>query len=165
MIASMVARTALVLVFAISLAIPAAGALERREIEAVVGVLEKLTSETGNTVYYDEDAAEEWFETDEEMSELIPAAGFSRRSWKTAFDQTITGFIASVPEAEFDEMIEEFIDKVAEAGKLTPAQKREAAIALRAEMGRLDEVREQGAPYRDLVGPYGPRLRKLVFSR
>jgi len=165
MIVSMIARTALVLVFAISLAVPAAGALERREIEAVVGVLEKLTSETGNTVYYDEDAAEEWFETDEEMSELIPAAGFSRRSWKAAFDQTITGFIASVPEAEFDEMIEEFIDKVAEAGKLTPEQKREAAIALRAEMGRLDEVREQGAPYRDLVVPYGPRLRKLVFSR
>jgi len=165
MIVSMIARTALVLVFAISLAIPAAEALERREIEAVVGVLEKLTSETGNTVYYDEDAAEEWFKTDEEMSELIPAAGFSRRSWKAAFDQTITGFIASVPEAEFDEMIEEFIDKVAEAGKLTPEQKREAAIALRAEMGRLDEVREQGAPYRDLVVPYGPRLRKLVFSR
>lgn len=168
MLAALLVRAGLVLalVWALvcAIAVPEARALDARDVEAVVTVLEKLAAETGNSVFYDEAAAEEWFELDDGSSQIIPAAGFSRESWKTAFDRTITGFIASIPEAEFEQIFGEFIDKIAEAGKLTAQQKQEAASMLRAEMGQLDAVRKQGAPYEAVVDPFGKRLRRLAFG-
>lgn len=151
--------------FACAIALSPARALETREVEAVVTVLEQLASETGDTVYYDEDAAEEWFEIDEDTSRLIPAAGFSRASWKTAFDRTMTGFIATIPRAEMELMMEEFTDRLGEIAKMTPEQKEEANAMLRAEMGTFEAVRARGAPYRGTVAPYAQRLRKLSLHR
>lgn len=145
------------------LAAQPAMALDTREVQAVVAVLEQLASETGDTVYYDDEAAEEWFEIDDESSQLIPAAGFTRASWKEAFDQTMTGFIASIPDAEFEQMMEEFIDKIAEIARMTPEQKQAAAEGLRAERGKFDAVRKQGAEYRAIVIPYAERLRKIAM--
>lgn len=168
MLAALIVRAGLVLALGWALvstvAVPEARALDAREVEAVVTVLEKLASETGRSVFHDEDAAEEWFELDDESSRIIPAAGFSRETWKTAFDSTMTGFIASIPEAEFERMFGEFVDRIAEAGRLTAQQKQEAASILRAEMGWLDTFREQGARYEAVVGPFGGRLRRLTFG-
>lgn len=141
-----------------------AGALDARDVQAIVTVLEKLASETGDTVYYDDEAAEEWFDIDDESSQLIPAAGFTRASWKEAFDQTMTGFIATIPNAEFEQMMEDFIDKIAEMARMTPEQKQEATDALRAERGHFDAIRERGAKYKDAVIPYAQRLRKIALQ-
>ena len=138
-----------------------ASALEKREAETVVTILERLSSETGKTVFYDEEAAQEWFEIDDESSQLIPAAGFSETSWKTAFDQTMTGFIASIPQAELQQMMEEFADKLGELGKMTPEQKKMATEMLQAQMGNFDIIREKGAPYRTVAAPYADRLKRL----
>ncbi|HWK67971.1 MAG TPA: hypothetical protein VNS34_23860 [Rhizobiaceae bacterium] len=139
-------------------------ALDAREVQAVVTVLEKLASETGDTVYYDDEAAEQWFEIDDESSQLIPAAGFTRASWKEAFDQTMTGFIASIPDAEFEQMMEDFIDKIAEIARMTPEQKQTAAEGLRAERGKFDAIRNRGAKYKAVIIPYAERLRKIALQ-
>ena len=138
-------------------------ALESREVRTVVTVLEQLASETGSDVFYDEEAADEWYQVDDETSRFIPAAGFSRVSWKEAFDQTMTGFIASIPKAELDQMIETFASRIGEIAQMTPEQKEEAMTALREHMGKFDEIRQRGEPYQHVVAPYASRLRKLVF--
>lgn len=143
-------------------ALPAA-ALDRQEAGQVVAILEKLVAETSSTVYYDEEAAEEWFQTDDGSLRLIPAAGFSNATWKTAFDQTMTGFIASIPSSELEQMMEAFINQFGEAAKMTPQQKEEAASLLGAQMGHFDEIRERGTPYRDIVSPYAERLKKIAL--
>lgn len=142
-----------------------AAALNTRDAQAVVTVLEKLAAETGGSVYYDEDAAQEWFEIDDESSQLIPAAGFTQSSWKEAFDQTMTGFIATIPQVELEQMINVFMEKIGELGKMTPQQKQEAAEALHAEMGKFDAIREAGARYQDIVSPYAQRLRKISLQK
>lgn len=164
MAGSLFFRAAIAAAIVLGLSANNAAALEKREAEAVVTILERLSSETRKTVFYDEDAAQEWFEIDDESSQLIPAAGFSGTSWKAAFDQTMTGFIASIPQAELEEMMEEFADKLGELGKMTPEQKTAATEMLRAQMGNFEAIREKGAPYRNVVAPYSERLKRLSKS-
>lgn len=146
------------------LATPAA-ALSVREAQAVVVVLEELTSETGDTVYYDEEAAEEWYQIDDETSQRIAEAGFTRETWKDAFDQTMLGFLASIPSSEFDQMFEEFVQKIDAMVELTDEQKQEATNAWRAQTKTLVELRRRGTQYAGTVSPYMSRLRKLTFQR
>lgn len=161
----LVKHVALILAASVTLhALPAA-ALDAREAGQVVTILEKLVAETGSTVYYDEEAAEEWFQIDDETTGLIAAAGFTRASWKTAFDQTMTGFIASIPEAELKKLMEDFINQFGEATKMTPEQRAEAARLMDADMGKFDGIRAKGAKYKAYVTPYSPRLRKISFQR
>lgn len=140
-------------------------ALDSQEAGQVVTILERLVTETGGSVYFDEEAAEEWFQIDDETSRLIPAAGFTRTAWKTAFDQTMTGFIASIPQAEMEQMMEDFMDKIGEVAKMTPQQQEEAMELVRAEKGKFDGIRARGAEYQDFVSSYTFRLRKITFHR
>ncbi|MEO9337798.1 hypothetical protein ABFT80_10185 [Mesorhizobium sp. SB112] len=142
-----------------------AAALSVREAQAVVVVLEELTSETGDTVYYDEEAAEEWYQIDDETSQRIAAAGFTRETWKDAFDQTMLGFLASIPSSEFDQMFEEFVQKIDALVELTDEQKQEATNAWRDQTNSFEQFRKRGAKYAAVVSPYESRLRKLAFQR
>lgn len=154
-------RAVIAAAFAFGLAATDTAALETREVEAVVTILERLSAETGKTVFFDEEAAQEWFEIDDESSQLIPAAGFTDASWKDAFDQTMAGFIATISPAELEKMMEEFADKLGEVAKMTTEQKQMVIEMLRAEMGNFDAIRERGAPYRSAVEPYAGRLKLL----
>lgn len=153
-------KAAIAAAFAIGLVSTNAVALEKREVEAVVTILEQLSADTGQTVFYDEEAAQEWFEIDEESSQLIAAAGFTDTSWKNAFDQTMAGFIASMPSADRDEMEEKYAGKLNEA-KMTPEQKQAAMEMLRAQLDKINAIRTRGAQYRGVVGPYAARLKLL----
>lgn len=143
----------------------AAMALSSTEAGTVVAVLEQLAAETGETVFYDEEAADEWFDMDAESSQHIAGAGFTRQSWKLAFDATMTGFIASIPEREFDQITEDFVTKIGEIAQMTESQKQEAMDALRAEFGKLHEVRNAGVAHISAVGPHMQRLRRVVLQR
>ncbi|MFC3209247.1 hypothetical protein [Aquamicrobium soli] len=165
MMRKLLSKAAVAAAFVLGLAVTDAAALDAREAGAVVTILEKLSAETGKTVFYDEEAAQEWFEIDDESSQLIPAAGFSDDTWKAAFDHTMMGFIASIPQAELEQMMEEFADKLGELGKMTPQQKQAAREMLRAEMGNFDAIREQGARYRSAVAPHAARLRLLSLQK
>ena len=139
-----------------------AEALDAREAQAVVTVLERLVDETGGSVFYDEDAAQDWFEADDDSSRHIQAAGFSEDTWKTAFDQTMMGFIASVPKRELDEMMEKFADRIGELSDMSAEQKKAANEMLRTQKEKIEVVREQGAQYAVIVAPHAVRLKLLT---
>lgn len=159
----LVKHVALILAASVTLHSLPAAALDVREAGQVVMILEMLVAETGSTVFYDDEAADDWFQTDEGSSGLIPAAGFTRASWKTAFDQTMTGFIASIPQSELEQLMEGFINQFGEVTKMTPEQKAETARLMGAEMGKFDSIRAKGSKYKTYVTPYAPRLRKISF--
>ncbi|WP_449257495.1 hypothetical protein [Bosea sp. (in: a-proteobacteria)] len=151
-------RAVLAAICAFALSVAAAAALETREVEAVVTILERLSVETGRTVFYDERAAREWFEIDAESSRLIPAAGFGEASWKSAFDRTMTGFLAAIPQPELERMTRDFSGRL---GKMTPEHRQMATAMLREQVKHIDALREQGERYRPMVAPYAARLRLL----
>lgn len=162
----LLSRVVIAAAFAFGLAATDAAALETREVEAVVTILERLAAETGKTVFFDEESAQEWFEIDDESSQpIIPAAGFTEPSWKDAFDQTMTGFIATISPDELEKMMEELADKLGEVAQMTPEEKQEVTEMLHAEMGKFDAIRERGAPYRSAVEPYAMRLRILSLPK
>lgn len=158
-------KVAIAAAFTFGLTIGNADALNAREAESVVTILEQLAADTEKTVFYDDDAASEWLEIDSESSRLIPAAGFSEDSWQRAFDETMTGFIASIPRAEMERMMREFAGKLGELGQMTPELKQEVAEMLQEQMSTIDAIREQGARYQTIVAPYVERLRVLSFQQ
>jgi hypothetical protein len=139
-----------------------AEALDAREAQAVVTVLERLVEETGGSVFYDEDAAQDWFEADDGSSRYIQAAGFSEDSWKTAFDQTMMGFIASIPRPEVEQMMESLAYRIGEISDMSAEQKQAANEMLRTQKEKMEVVRQQGAQYAVIVAPHAVRLKLLT---
>ncbi|KRE07144.1 hypothetical protein ASE63_23140 [Bosea sp. Root381] len=164
-VGNLLAGIALVAALAFAFVPTGAAALDMRKAGTVVTILERLSVESGKTVYFDEEAAAEWFEIDEEASRLIPASGFTRTSWKDAFDQTMAGFIAAIPPVELETMIDEFATRLGEAAKMTTAQKQAAREMLRAHAQALDNVRKRGEQYRDAMLPYVARMKKLSNAK
>lgn len=111
-------------------------ALESRQAAIVADVLETLAAERGEPVYYDEEAADDWHEFDADGDGLIPAAGFTRESWQVAYEQTMKGLMALMPQSEFDAMFGNVEEKVAALHGLTAEQKRELAGDFMAEAER-----------------------------
>lgn len=136
-------------------------ALESREAAIVADVLETLASERGEPVYYDEEAADDWYEFDADGDGLIPAAGFTRESWQVAYEQTLKGLIALTPQSEFDAMFGNVEEKVAALQGLTAEQKRELAGDFMAEAERVQAYRAEGAAFAEAVRPVAGRLRAL----
>ena len=149
--------------FAMAGTTPANG-LEHREAQQVVAILEALHRETGRTVYFDEEAAGEWFEVDEESSRRITGAGFTSDGWKRAFDDTLTGFIAAVPEAEFDRLFDVFEEQLAALAHLSEEERQAARRVWQEQKVELRAIRAQGAAHIGAVQPYVARLKKLAFG-
>lgn len=134
-------------------------ALDPREAEAVVAILETLAYERGESVYMD--AAEDWFEFDRNGFGLITGAGFSLQSWTQAYDETLLGFAGGIAQAEIDAQIAQ-----AEAGvAASPLSAEQKAVILADFMTQMDEVREatmQGQQYASVVAPVRGRLQVLM---
>ena len=92
------AAAAVALAFALLAVLSVAGfdkvalALTSREASSVVDLIEKLTTDFGDFAY-DDSEADQWFEKDAESKKLITKAGFNQKSWKTAVDETMKGFL------------------------------------------------------------------------
>lgn len=129
------------------------------EAETVVAILEQLADERGESVYVQ--AAADWFEFDAETSGLIAAAGYDEESWTLAYDALLSGYMAAIPEAEYEAMISGPMSRL-EASALSEEQK----ALVREEVERVvAEAREQwqvGTRHADVVRPLVPRLDVLV---
>lgn len=136
-------------------------ALESRQAAIVADVLETLAAERGEPVYFDDEAADDWHEFDADGYGLIPAAGFTRESWQVAYEQTMKGLMALMPQSEFDAMFGNVEEKVAALQGLTAEQKRELADDFMAEAERVKAYRAEGAPFAEAVRPVAGRLRAL----
>lgn len=134
-------------------------ALDQHEAEAVVAILETLAYERGEAVYMD--AAEDWFEFDQNGFGLITGAGFSRESWTEAYDETLLGFAGGIAQAEIDAQIAQ-----AEAGvAASPLSAEQKEMILADFMAQMDQVREAtvvGQQYASAVAPVRGRLQMLM---
>jgi hypothetical protein len=139
-----------------------ASALDRDKAASVVDILETLAQASGETVFYDDLAADEWFELDADDSGLIPAAGFGRESWKEAYGQMLKGLIASIPMAEIDEVFGNAEEKIAALPGLSDNQKREAVHEWRVKQAEIAAIRAEGKAYMTVVTPFAPRMMKIM---
>lgn len=137
-------------------------ALDGPAVAAVTEILEELAPERGESVYYDDQAAADWLEFDEESSGLIAAAGFSPQAWRAAYDSTLKGLIALIPQDEFDAVQAGAEEKIVAVPGLTDEQKREMIADWRTHAEQLRALRAEGAAYARTVQPFEARLRTLA---
>lgn len=154
---------ALVSLAVFSLAWGPAFALTAREAETVVTILEKLKADNVQ-IAYDSDSADEWFEHDADGQNLITKAGFNQKTWKTAADETMTGFFASIPEAEIKTIFDGLRKRLEAASGMTAEQKTAMREMIDEQYQQINSLRTQGKPFAAIVTPFVPRLRKLAFE-
>lgn len=137
-------------------------AFSSREAGTITAILEQLVPERGESVYLDEDAADDWYEFDVGESGLIADAGYSRSSWRDAYDKTLKGLIALMPETEIEAISAGLVEKVAAIAGLNDEQRREVLAAMEEVVERLLLLRQEGRSYADAVRPFEARLRDLA---
>lgn len=145
------------------LRIDSAFALTAREAEAVVSILEELKADDVQ-IAYDGEAADDWFEQDAEDKKLIAKAGFSQATWKRAVDETMTGFFATIPDAEIKTIFEDLRKQVDAASDMTAEQKKAMHEMWAEQRKQIVALREKGKPFQSTVAPLADRLRKLTFD-
>lgn len=140
---------------------PPAFALTSAEAEAVVGIVERLAEEMGEGMATE--AANIFYDYDSLGASLIPAAGFDRQGWRLAYDAVATGYMATIPEDEFNAVFAESLMQL-DASPLPDDQK----AMLRAHMdGLVAEARQArlaGMKHADVVRPLQHRLAALFFG-
>ncbi|MGB3338734.1 MAG: hypothetical protein WBA73_16285 [Devosia sp.] len=141
---------------------PAVG-LDEREATVVVEIMEAYAAASGEPVYHG--GAGEVFEYDMDGEDRISAAGFDFDSWTIAFDDVMTGYMASIPDAEFDAIFEAPLALLDANTRLTDEQKAVIREDLEPEIAAAHEARAGGAPFAAVVQPLLPRLHVLVFGQ
>lgn len=154
---------ALALALAAGLTPVTAHALTTDETAKVVSVIEKLQPSRGK-VAYDEEEADQWFEADSAENGLIGKAGFDQQSWKTTFDAVLKGFLASIPQAEVDALLEQVQTRLREARNITPEQRTALINLYDEQVAVIRALREEGRAYVDTVRPFQDRLRRVVAT-
>jgi hypothetical protein len=138
-------------------------ALTSREAATVVDLIEKLKTEFGDFAY-DDDEADAWFEKDVASQKLITKAGFNQKSWKTAVDETMKGFFATIPEAEIKTIFDGTRRRTESATELKAEQKKALLELIEEQRKEILALREGGRPFVDVVAPFAQRIRKLTMD-
>ncbi|HWV20276.1 MAG TPA: hypothetical protein VN036_04550 [Devosia sp.] len=136
-------------------------ALTASEAEAVVGIVELMAEETGEGMVTD--AAEIFFDYDAMEANRIPAAGFSRESWVNAYEAVASGYMATLPQAQFDAIFAEPMARL-EASELPEDQKTMLREHMEGLIAEAQETRQQGMAHADVVRPLEDRLHALFFG-
>jgi hypothetical protein len=137
-------------------------ALTSRDAATVVDLLEKLKTEFGDFAY-DDDEADEWFEKDAASQKLITKAGFNQKSWKTAVDETIKGFFATIPE-EIKTVLDGARRRTESATDLKAEQKKALLELIEEQSKEILALQEGGKPFVGVVAPFAQRIRKLTMD-
>lgn len=136
-------------------------ALTAAEAEAVVGIVELMAEETGEGMVTD--AAEIFFDYDAMEANRIPAAGFSRESWVTAYEAVASGYMATLPQEQFDAIFAEPMARL-DASALPEDQKKMLREHMEGLIAEARETREAGRAHADVVRPLQDRLYVLFFG-
>lgn len=147
------------LALALTLAAPAV-ALDPREAEAVVAIMEQLGVESGEGMYHG--GGDIAYAFDGNGFGLIPAAGFSEQSWIVAYDAVATGYMATIPQDEFDAILNEPLAML-EASTLSDELKAEMLTDMEQLIAEAQAARETGFAHADVVRPLAARL-DVLFS-
>lgn len=138
-----------------------APALTDQEAGEVVNLIEMLGPELG-PVAYDDKEAEIWYARDAVRERLIVKAGFTRDSWRAAFDATMRGYLANVPEHRIDAVFAALQERLEHAPRMTAEQRASVSDFVAQERTRLNSLRAAGRPDAEVVRPFQERLQRLV---
>lgn len=153
------ALTAAVLMFG-GATMPPAMALTADEVGAVTRLLGELEPEFGK-IAYDETVAEEWFEQDQDNEGRIAKAGFTRESWKEALDATFMGYLATIPQSEFDAEMARIETRLETSTTMNAEQKSAMREIMNEQFASIRALRDGGADYVDTVRPYSDHLHAV----
>jgi len=138
-------------------------ALTAREAENVVSVLEKMKAD-GTEITIDDEAADDWFEQDADNKKHITRAGFTQKTWKAAVVATMTGYFATIPEAEIKARFNDLRKRLESSAAVTEQQKQMVRDLWERQYKMVADMREQGKPFAATVKPFAARLQKLTFE-
>lgn len=136
-------------------------ALDADEAEAVVGIMEVLTMEMGEGM--STDAAAIFYDYDSLGEALIPAAGFDRAQWIEAYDAVAAGYMATIPQDEFNAVFEEPL-ALLEASELPDDQKAMMREHMDGLIAQAQAVRLSGMDHADVIRPLEDRLYPMFFG-
>jgi hypothetical protein len=136
-------------------------ALGNGDVAVVAELLEELSPERGESIYYDEEAADDWYEYDQENEGLIAAAGLSRGEWRDTYDKVLKGLIALIPSAEFDAIHSGLKERVDALQGLSEQEKQRLMQEMMSRQQTMKALRSEGEAYVDAVRPFSRRLRAL----
>lgn len=139
------------------LAMPAL-ALDAGEAERVVGLMETLSSQMGLEVYHG--GGDAFLEADHGGE--IAAAGFSEARWLAGFDEVVSGYMASIPQGEFEAAFIEALALLDESA-LADDQKAMIRAEMDAHIALAQQTRRDGAAYVDAVRALKDRLDVLIL--
>lgn len=134
-----------------------AAALTEEEAGKVTRLLGELQPELGGLAY-DEEAADDWFDRDQESEGRIEKAGFSREGWKEALDATFRGYLATIPEAEFEDRFANIEARLEASSTLTAEQKAAMREMFEEERAKTRALRAEGRQYLDIIRPHADLL-------
>ena len=140
-------------------ALGASLALDAREAQAVIAIMERLAEETGDGMYYD--AAADFYAFDAENEGLIAQAGFSAESWQRAYEAVASGYIAAIPESSFAAAFEEPLARLEASTSLSAEQKAAIRADFEEQMVQLRAVRMAGQPHVGVVSPFMAQLERF----
>lgn len=135
-------------------------ALTANEAKAVVEIVELMAEETGEGMAID--MGDIFFDYDAMEANRIPAAGFDRESWITAYEAVATGYMATLSDQAFNAVFEEPMAQM-EASALPEDQKKMLREHMERLMAEVQEKREAGRVHADVVRPLQDRLHVLFF--
>lgn len=138
---------------------PAAG-LDLGQAEIVVGIMEAHVEVSGESIYHG--GAGDVFEYDMEGDGVIAAAGFACESWVAAYDAVMNGYLANIPQEEFDAAFSGALARLDGMDSLSDEQKMEIRREMEPHVAAAEEARREGAAHAALIEPLMPRLRAVV---
>jgi len=136
-------------------------ALTPAEAEVVVGIVEQLAEEMGEGMAVD--AANIFYDYDSLGASLIPAAGFDRQGWRVAYEAVATGYMATIPEAEFNAVFAEPLARLEGSG-LPEDQKALLRAHVDGLVAQARQARLSGMVHADVVRPLEHRLDALFYG-
>lgn len=136
-------------------------ALGESEVAVVAELLEELSPERGEAIYYDEQAADDWYEYDQENGGLIEAAGFGQDDWRDSYNKVLKGLIALIPASEFDAVHAGVKERVDALQGISDEDKQQLMDEMMERKAMMQALRSEGAAYVDAVRPFSRRLRAL----
>lgn len=137
-----------------------AAALDSRQAGRVVETMEALREDFGD-LFYDETAADHWYEEDEFGEGRIRTAGFTRDQWRTAMDATMAGFYASMDRAEVEALFAT-MTTFEQRTDFTPEQKEAMRQIVREARERMARYRSSGAVHVRVVTPFSARIKAVL---
>lgn len=133
--------------------------LDLRTADTVVTLMETIIDESGEEVYHG--GGDVFFEAD--YNGHITAAGFSQATWSVVFDEVVTGYMATIPQDEFDAIFREAVAAL-EASALTDEQKAEGRKDMVLVIAEAQQARESGMPHAQAVLPLADRLYPMFYG-